>query len=675
MPSEATILGISGAVWLRILLAAAVGIFLWRMARLTRVLRLGSPENRFDQLPLRLRVFCREVMGQARMFAEPVIGWAHPVIFWGFCLFVVASALLLLGGMFPTLQIPQVEHIPVLGTLVDLFAVLVIVGLVAAALRRYLWTPEGLQRTRDASLILVLIAALMLTFLLMGAGAYATGQPSWLPASGVTYWLLAHMGLSEETIAAVADVAWWVHVVVLLGFLVYLPFSKHMHLLWAPLAVFTAELPAKGTLPPVDAEAAAPTTPLGGFTWRMLLNAYSCAECGRCERACPAVASGAELSPREMVHRFKDYVFAHGLGSPGAGHGNGNGNGKTSRAGRLAEAIPPQVAWGCTTCYACMDVCPVRNEHVPLLVQVRRQLVDEGAIDGQLQETLTALQRYGNSLGKSSRKRFEWAKDLPVPLVDCQKQPVDLLWFVGDYACYHPSAARASRLVAQLLQQAGADFGVLLKSERSAGNDVRRVGEEGLFEMLAEQNMKAFAKAQFKRIVTTDPHTYHTLKHEYTRFGLDRPVEHYSEILDDYLRSGRLTPQFQLAGRAVYHDPCYLGRINGIYAPPRRVLDAIGIDRVELPRHGEHSFCCGGGGGKLWMEEEPGAGERPAVLRIREALAIDGVRWFVVACPKDLGMFEDAVKTVGGEDRLHVVDLAELVFEAVSNRPHTGTKS
>ncbi len=220
-------------------------------------------------------------------------------------------------------------------------------------------------------------------------------------------------------------------------------------------------------------------------------------------------------------------------------------------------------------------------------------------------------------------------------------------------------------MVALVFQAANLNFGTLAEGEQSAGNDVRRVGEEGLFEMLAEKNMKTLGKAQFERIVTTDPHTYHTLKHEYSRFGLDKPIFHYSQVLDEAIQEGRLNLRQKVEGVAVLHDPCYLGRYNGIYDPPRRVLEALGLKRVEMPRNRNNSFCCGAGGGRVWMKDTTSVEERPAENRIREALAIDGVTHFVVACPKDLGMFEDAVKTVGAEGKLRVVDLGELVFEAI----------
>ncbi len=683
MPTEARFLGVYGAVWLALLLVAASAVFARRMLQLLRVLAMGQKENRLNNLPLRAATFLKEVIFQTRFLkGEPIIKWAHPLIFWGFCFFVLASALLFIGGIAaPWLWIPQAEVIPVLGTIVDFFAVAVLVGLIASSIRRYIFTPPGLQRTVDATIVVSLIAALMVTYLLAEAGGYASHQlaaqagqkeahwgQTWLPAgTGVAKAMLA-AGVQEQTIANVGFGAWWAHALILLFFLVYLPYSKHMHLIWAPFAVFFAELPVKGTLPPVaetpaagtgTAAAAGPSTPLGQFTWRMLLSAYACAECGRCERVCPAAASGSKLSPRQIVHDLKSFVLRDGMAAL-RGHKAANG-----RPEFIGGVIEPGTIWACTTCHACVDHCPVRNEHVPFIVQMRRKLVEEGTLDATLQETLVSLQRYGNSQSKSPRTRFQWAKDLPTPLKDARKQAVETLWFLGDYAAFHPASLRVSRLLALVFQAAGLDFGILGEAEQSAGNDVRRLGEEGLFEMLAEKNVKAMEKATFQRIVTTDPHTYHTLKHEYGLFGLNKPVVHYTELLDGLLRQGKLALKRRLSGSVVYHDPCYLGRYNGIYDPPRRIIDALGLTRREMPRNRENSFCCGAGGGKIWMQEEEGLSQRPAVLRMSEALAVDGVSQFVVACPKDLGMFQDAVKTLGAETRLRVVDLGELVYEAM----------
>ena len=464
------------------------------MLQLLRDAGHGAKENRLNNLPLRAATFLKEVIFQTRFLkGEPIIKWAHPLIFWGFCFFVLASALLFIGGIAaPWLWIPQAEVVPVLGTIVDFFAVAVLVGLIASSIRRYIFTPPGLQRTVDATIVVSLIAALMVTYLLAEAGGYASHQlavqagqkeahcgQTWLPAgTGVAKAMLA-AGVREQTIANVGFGAWWAHALILLFFLVYLPYSKHMHLIWAPFAVFFAELPVKGTLPLVaespatgtgTAAATGPGTPLGQFTWRMLLNAYACAECGRCERVCPAAASGSKLSPRQIVHDLKSFVLRDGMAALG-GHEAANG-----RPEFVGGVIEPGTIWACTTCHACVDHCPVRNEHVPFIVQMRRKLVEEGTLDATLQETLVSLQRYGNSQSKSPRTRFQWAKDLPTPLKDARKQPVETLWFLGDYAAFHPVGDAASRLLALVFQAAGLDFGILGEAEQSAGNDVRAAG-------------------------------------------------------------------------------------------------------------------------------------------------------------------------------------------------------
>jgi len=347
-----------------------------------------------------------------------------------------------------------------------------------------------------------------------------------------------------------------------------------------------------------------------------------------------------------------------------AKNGRANGNG----ASLHGEVVAADELWACCTCRACEEVCPVMVEQPRLLIDLRRHLVDQGEIDEGLQDALMALQRYGNSFGQSARKRSAWTKELPASIKNAQKEPVEYLWFVGDYASYDQRAQQPTRAVAGVLDRLGLDVGTLEGKEQNAGNDVRRVGEEGLFDMLREKNSEQLAKADFQKVLTTDPHTYNTLKNEYRVPGSPlegKPVVHYTELFDECLREQRLRVEQPLEWTVTYHDPCYLGRYNGVYDAPRRVLRALGVKLVEMPRHRENSFCCAAGGGRIWMKDAPGTHERPAEQRIREALELPGVTHFVVACPKDLVMFQDAVKTVGAEDRLTVIDLGELVFQAI----------
>jgi Fe-S oxidoreductase len=335
-------------------------------------------------------------------------------------------------------------------------------------------------------------------------------------------------------------------------------------------------------------------------------------------------------------------------------------NGGSLLAGGLISA---ETLWSCTTCLACVEACPVGIEHVPTIVGMRRSLVDQAIVEPTLQAAFTSLAKQGNSFGQSGRTRGRWTDDLATPIVDARHQDVDWLWFVGDFASFDVRVQEATRLVARVFQAAGMDFGILYEGERNAGNDVRRAGEEGLFELLVEHNVGQLSKARFRRIVTTDPHTLNTLKFEYPDFGGDYEVWHYSQVLAALLASGDLHVRQPSGRRVTYHDPCYLARYSKVTAAPREVLSAIGADLVEMPRNGANTFCCGAGGGRIWMDDS-GLAERPSEQRIREAAALDGVTDFVTACPKDLTMYTAAAKATGHESRLQVGDLIELVAAA-----------
>jgi Fe-S oxidoreductase len=427
-----------------------------------------------------------------------------------------------------------------------------------------------------------------------------------------------------------------------LGFLSYLLYSKHLHLLASPFSVFAADL-RRGAMP-ASSEGA---SRLEEFTWRELYNGLACAECGRCDRACPAFASGGILSPKEMVHQVKLLVL-------GAAGGKGDGD--------LIAAVGPEAIWACTTCGSCMARCPVFNEHIPLVVEMRRQLMTRGEVGPGVQDMLTGLTRYGNSFGQSPRNRAKWTRDLGFEVKDARKEPVEYLWFVGDYASFDPRVQEITRALARILHRAGVDFGILGEGEQNAGNDVRRLGEEGLFEMLRDRNLAALGAAEHRAILTTDPHTYHALKHEY---GLNGKVVHYTELLESLVASGRLPVSPDGGAPVTYHDPCYLGRYGGIFEAPRRVLESLGLRVAEMPRNRSKAYCCGAGGGRIWMEDAPGGGERPAESRVREAAGLKGVGTMVVACPKDLVMFRDALKTSGLEGSLAVRDIVELVEAAM----------
>ena len=652
-PVTVSYLGVSGYFYLWLLTLVSFSVFGSRVLRHVRVLSDARPENRWDHVGKRIGLVATNVLGQWRLLDEPLIGVAHLVIFWSFLAYATTFFGNLLRGLIPPLGIPYPEDLRWVAFCMQASGVLGLIALVVAAGRRYLFTPVSLERSLDATIILLLIATVLLSSL--GSAGFralaATTGASWQPVGNSLAAIFASLGVTRSQAPALFLWTWWVHMITVLGFLAYLPYSKHLHLLASPFSVFFASLETNKL--PAASEGA---TRLEGFTWRQLFSGLACAECGRCDRACPSFACGEPMSPKQFIHHVKELLL-------GSGGGLAAGNSKKF----LGDMVRPQDVWACTTCGACMEVCPVFNEHIPLVIEMRRKLVSQGDVQPRLQEAFTNLARYGNSFGQSERKRAVWAQNLGFKPKDARKEPVQWLWFLGEYACYHPALQDITRSLARTFRTAGVDYGILYEAERNSGNDVRRVGEEGLFELLRQKNTATLQQAHFNGLFTTDPHVYNTFKNEYPDLNHGRhSVSHYTELLATLLERGQLPVARRLSYRVTYHDPCYLGRYNGVYDPPRAVLQALGVKLVEMRRSRRRSFCCGGGGGRVWMEEVGQAHSRPSENRVREAASLDGVECLVVACPKDYVMFTDALKTTGLEGKLFVKDVAELVEEAVA---------
>jgi succinate dehydrogenase/fumarate reductase iron-sulfur protein len=381
---------------------------------------------------------------------------------------------------------------------------------------------------------------------------------------------------------------------------------------------------------------------------RPFVRLEDCIECALCVSACP-VAEAGFVGPAALV------AAARSIEEPRS----------SEREDVLAWVNRPDGVWQCTTCRACVDRCPAGIEPLRAIVEMRRALVERGDVDPSLQRALQSFAMQGNSYGTSARRRARWTKGLDFTIPDARREPVEYVWFVGDFASFDERVQRESQRLARILHDAGVSFGLLFEGERNAGNDVRQVGEQGLFEMLVEQNMSAFADAQFEAIFTTDPHSLNTLRNDYPQHGLDKPVYHYTELLADLVGQGRLALGPALAGtRVTYHDPCYLARYNGVTDAPRKLIAATGAELVEMPRHGTDTFCCGAGGGRIWATESE-SGERPSEQRIREAQALGDIDYFVVTCPKDLTMYAAAVLTVGGVG-FEVVELTALLERALA---------
>jgi Fe-S oxidoreductase len=624
--------------------------------------RVGRPEVRWDQLHVRLGRLISYAIVQTRVLSQRYPGVMHVAIAWGFFVFFMGTALATVDSHF--FKFLRGNIYLLYKFVLDIFTVFFLIGAALAAYRRFVQRPRRLTLQPGFTWSLVLIVVIVAGGLIVESLRLAVERPAWAWSSPAG-WLVAQAWIATDA----TDVTltnwhlgvWVFHLFTVALLFVTLPAGTLLHVLTGPFNVFFSKTnrPMGQLAPLAEAAKGEPiyASTLRDLTWPQLLDGDACTECGRCQDACPAFAAGTPLSPKELILDLRDALHRDGPALVG-------GNGKSPPL-LVGEAITDAVLWSCTTCGACINECPVLIEHVDTIVDMRRYLVIEGQVDAELQDALANLGRYGNSFGQSPRARAKWTRSVEPKIKDARKEAVEYLWFVGDYASYSATLTDITQMTAEVFQKAGLDFGLMYDGEGNAGNDVRRVGEEGLFEMLVEKNQAALSKCTYQAIVTTDPHSYNALKHEYpAEINGGRPVLHYAELLDQLIASGRLKFSNKLGYQVTYHDPCYLGRYNGVYDAPRRVIEATGCKLVEMPRHGARAFCCGAGGGRIWMEEGE-VTERPSESRIREAVELEGVTTFVVACPKDVTMYRDAVKTTGHEDRLVVKDLIELVHEAL----------
>jgi Fe-S oxidoreductase len=649
-------------------LLLATGIFLWRAYQLLWInLRRGQPSERFKRWGERIKGLIIYVGAQLRLFRLTVPGTAHFFIFWGFLILFLTIFQAIVEGLVafadPHFVLPLIGRFGPLALVQDVAALLVAIAIIYGLVVRLVVNPERYKGSHKNQGVMVLgfILTIMLSLLVMNAARINLGEDplhAWRPISAIIGGLFS--GLHENVQVVIKEAAYWLHLGVVLLFLTELPNGKHFHIVTSIPAVLLRNLEPRGKLSAATAFNGNPgVSAVEQFRWRQMLDFYTCSECGRCQDVCPAYNSGSPLSPKLLIMALRDNLKERGHALTA---GSSDGVLKRSLVG---EVITDEILWSCTTCYACEQECPLFIERVIPIVDMRRHLVIEGRMDKMLQDALANLGRYGNSFGQSDRMRSKWTMGLQPAVKDARREPVDYLWFVGDYASYNATLTDITRKTAEVFQKAGLNFGILHESERNSGNDVRRVGEEGLYEMLVEKNSQVLSKVKFQTIITTDPHSFNTLKNEYPETGNGRMnVLHYAQLLDQMIADGQLKFTKKLGYKVTYHDPCYLGRYNGIYDAPRRVIEATGCELIEMPRHGDRSLCCGAGGGRIWMEEKQ-VKERPSESRIREAMGLDGIKAFIVACPKDLTMYRDAVKTTGHEKSLDVKDLIELVYEAL----------
>ena len=682
-PAAQDLFGLPGFLWAWYLFLAGGGLFTVTLVRRVGLLRLGQPDPRWADWRKRLRGLVFLGFLQQRQPRYLWAGLIHYFIFSGFVVLGLRS-LDLIGQSLSGGQVLPFLRGPLgacYNSLKDFFEILVLVACLWAILRRAILHPERYRREGqpgrhgEAYLVLGLIAGLMITDILFEGGRPDTASPGWLPAAALGSWSLG--GLDPGAASRAAAVAFWLHLLLFFLFLNFLPLGKHFHILTALPNVYFRKL-KKGSIKPArwgttDLEELEHlgVSRLEDFTWKHLLDFFACTECGRCSDQCPARAVGRPLSPKMISIKLRDYAYrTHPVFSAQAPVSEAAPSEKDRPKGR-AETDPetPLVGgristaeiWSCTTCGACEEECPVLIEYIDKIIDLRRHLTETGRSPAPFNQVLTHLEKTGNPFGKPPKKRSDWIKDLegiPVRVLKPGEQ-TDVLYYVDSYSSYDPRLQEVVRAVAAALHRAGVDFAILGPKEKDTGHQVRRLGEEGLFQLLLEGNIGALENCRFNRIVTADPHAFNTLKNDYPG---NLPVIHTSAFFRDLLQADRLRPKKSIDSDRVYayHDPCYLGRHNGVYREPREILDGLpGLRRVEMERCRDRSFCCGGGDVNLWHEIE-GEEIRMATKRVRMAREA-GADVLVTACPFCLLNLEDAVKTAGLDGELQVIDLMELL--------------
>jgi Fe-S oxidoreductase len=652
-------------VWVMYLMfAVSVVVAGYGVYRRVAMWRRGLPANRFDHPAERLKNLFKHALGQRRTIREKYAGFFHTFIYTGFIILTAATTVVMLDYDFGLSIMRGAFYLYFQSFVVDVFGALVLIGVGIAAARRFVIRPVKLVYTGESLLILAAIFLITLTgFLIEGWRIAATSDPwgAWSPFG----YLVAQASqslMSMEAMKTAHLATWWAHAVLVFGFIAWAPYTKMIHALTGPLNVYTARLaPSGASLKALDFDKLAETgEPMGvktlaGFTWKDLLDLDACTECGRCVSVCPANAAGKSLSPRDLVIDLRS--FARSLGSGGA----------SAFAAPIFNTVPaasPERLWQCTTCGACMEACPVFIEQPTKIVDLRRYLVmEESDFPDTMQEAISSLESRGHPFRGTQSSRLDWAGGLNVKTFADARDAEVLLW-VGCGGALIERNQKVVRATAQLLEKAGVKFAVLGREEKCTGDPARRIGNEFLFEMMAKDNVETLNGYGVKKIVTSCPHCFNTLRNEYPQFGGDYEVYHHTEFLAKLVDEGRIKPAAHGDETVTFHDPCYLGRHNGVFDAPRRLVQISSRSTVEMKQNREQGFCCGGGGGMSFIEEPKD--KRVNQERARQALET-GADVVAVGCPFCMTMLEDGVNAKRGERNVKVMDVAELLWRAVQD--------
>jgi Fe-S oxidoreductase len=600
------------------------------------------------------------VLGQRKLLKRLGPGLMHAAIFWGFIVLFPTIVIAMIGAVDREATLPWLGHQGWFALLVDVFAVLVLLGVAAAVGIRKVQRPKRFEGSHlgEADLILAMIAGIVTTLLLWHASRIALGLNEW-PAgwSPVSDALSGLFG--DGTVTEVLERAFvWTHVLIILSFLAYLPHSKHLHIATAAMNVYFGRTGPGGRLEPLrfdvpeeEMRFGAATVP--DLTWKQMMDTFSCTECGRCQDVCPAWNTGKELSPKLLIMGLRDQVFAEGpklLRDVAA----------FEPSPLVPNAVTDNVVWDCVTCGACVEECPVSIEHVDHIVDLRRNLVMvDSRFPGEAEPMLRDVERAGNPWGRAQTERADWAAQLGVRILEPGEPAPEVLYWVGCAASFDERARTAAESTAKVLQAAGVDFAILGPRESCTGDPARRMGNEYLFQAHAEQNVSTLNDAGVTKIVASCPHCFNTLGNEYPDFGGSYEVVHHTELIAELVRDGRLSPRNDERS-ITYHDSCYLARHNDVRSDPRELVAAVGAP-VEMEKSGKRTFCCGAGGAHMWMEERGGLINEE---RARQA-AETGAETLAVACPFCTVMLDDGVRARG--DELRVVDVSTLIAESLDD--------
>jgi Fe-S oxidoreductase len=653
-----------------LVLTASLGFFIHSSVRLVKFLQLGKNDDRFDQIGTRLKKVLVVAFGQTKLMREPLAGLMHFFIFWGFVILLTAVVETILEGFAPGFTLQKLGPLfPPLAVLQETIAVLVVISCLLGLARWHFAPPKryfgkeitGHVRT-DATMILGLILVIMFSMFGINAARMAlSGQFS--QARFVSLQLAPLFANASGEIWF--GIFWWVHILAVLGFLNYLPHSKHLHVLTSIPNVFCSSLEPRGRLSKLDLEDENAekygAEDIRDLTWKQLLDGFSCTDCGRCTSVCPASNTGKALSPRKIIMNIRERAAEI---APILLAGTVEGHKDLVAHRLLGNFVTDQELWACTTCQACMQECPVNIEHVPAILDMRRFLVlSESSFPEELTATFKNLENNFTPWAFSHETRADWAQGLDVKTMAATGgQDIDLLYWVGCAGSYDQRYQKVSRGMVKLMNAAGVKFAILGVEEKCNGDAARRAGNEYLAQMLITENVETLNRYRVKKVVTTCPHCYNTLKNEYPQFGGSYDVVHHTELLQGLLQSGRLKLSKASREKVAFHDSCYLGRYNNIYDAPRNLLSAAGSQLLEMPRSRDRGFCCGAGGARMFMEEKEG--KRVNVERTEEALRLDPAT-IATACPFCMTMLTDGLKAKDADERVQVRDVVEVLADSL----------